>query len=88
MLFDIYHQQITEGDLIRRIRKYLPCIGHFHAAGNPGRHELYQSEINYPYVFQAIENEAYEGYMGLEYFPEDAPEAGLVYAKKVSGWKE
>ena len=88
MLFDIYHQQITEGDLIRRIQKYLPCIGHFHAAGNPGRHELYQSEINYPYVFQAIENEAYEGYMGLEYFPEDAPEAGLVYAKKVSGWKE
>ncbi|MFQ7550385.1 MAG: hypothetical protein ACLRMZ_08875 [Blautia marasmi] len=49
---------------------------------------MYQSEINYPYVFQAIENEAYEGYMGLEYFPEDAPGAGLVYAKKVSGWKE
>ena len=85
MLFDIYHQQITEGDLVRRIREYLPYIGHFHAAGNPGRHELYQSEINYPYVFQAIEDGAYEGYMGLEYFPEDVPGTGLAYAKKLAG---
>lgn len=87
MLFDIYHQQITEGDLIRRIQEYLPYIGHFHAAGNPGRHELYQSEINYPYVFQMIGREAYDGYIGLEYFPEDAPGAGFAYAKKVAECK-
>lgn len=85
MLFDIYHQQITEGDLLRRIREYLPYIGHFHAAGNPGRHELYDSEINYPYVLKAIAQEGYEGCVGLEYFPSDIPSKGLAYAKQVAG---
>lgn len=83
MLFDIYHQQITEGDLIRRIREYIPYIGHFHAAGNPGRHELYSSEIDYKAVFAAINDTGYEGYIGLEYFPEDAQEKGLKFAKQV-----
>lgn len=83
MLFDIYHQQITEGDLIRRIREYMPYIGHFHAAGNPGRHELYRSEIDYKNVFSAIKEAGYDGYIGLEYFPEDNPVKGLEYAKQV-----
>lgn len=83
MLFDIYHQQITEGDLIRRIKEYIPYIGHFHAAGNPGRHELYNSEIDYKKIFAAIKETRYEGYVGLEYFPEDAPEEGLKFAKQV-----
>lgn len=83
MLFDIYHQQITEGDLLRRIREYMPYIGHFHAAGNPGRHELYHSEIDYKNIFQAIKAAGYDGYIGLEYFPEDNPEKGLEYAKQV-----
>lgn len=83
MLFDIYHQQITEGDLIRRIKEYIPYIGHFHAAGNPGRHELYNSEIDYKKIFAAIKETGYEGYVGLEYFPEDAPEEGLKFAKQV-----
>lgn len=83
MLFDIYHQQIMEGDLIRRIREYIPYIGHFHAAGNPGRHELYQSEIDYKKVFEAIKEAGYEGCIGLEYFPEDEPEKGLAYAIKI-----
>lgn len=83
MLFDIYHQQITEGDLIRRIREYIPYIGHFHSAGNPGRHELYDSEIDYKKIFQAIKETGYEGYMGLEYFPKEDPAKGLEYAKQV-----
>lgn len=82
MLFDIYHQQITEGDLIRRIRKYIPYIGHFHAAGNPGRHELYDSEIDYKKIFQAIQDTGYEGYIGLEYFPRDCPHKGIEFAKQ------
>lgn len=83
MLFDIYHQQITEGDLIRRIREYIPYIGHFHAAGNPGRHELYHSEIDYKKVFEAISETGYNGYIGLEYFPLDEAQKGLVFAKQV-----
>ena len=83
MLFDIYHQQITEGDLIRRIKKYIPYIGHFHAAGNPGRHELYRSEINYKTIFEAIRETGYDGYVGLEYFPEDEVQKGLEFAKQV-----
>ena len=83
MLFDIYHQQITEGDLIRRIREYIPYIGHFHAAGNPGRHELYDGEIDYRKVFAAIGETGYDGYIGLEYFPEDEVEKGLAFAKQI-----
>lgn len=84
MLYDIYHQQITEGDLIRRIREHIPYIGHFHAAGNPGRHELYDSEIDYKKIFDAIKETGYEGYVGLEYFPTDNVENGLNYAAKIA----
>ena len=83
MLFDIYHQQITEGDITRRIRQYMPYIAHFHTAGNPGRHELYNSELNYQKVFESIEESGYSGYVGLEYFPEDNVEKGLNYAKSI-----
>lgn len=83
MLYDIYHQQITEGDLIRRIRKYHNFIGHYHAAGNPGRHELYDSEIDYKRIFHEIKETGYQGYVGMEYFPQDEPAKGLDYVKKV-----
>ena len=69
ILFDIYHQQITEGHLISRICSNIGKIGHFHAAGNPGRHELTNGEINYPEIFKAIEKTGYNGFIGLEYFP-------------------
>jgi len=69
VLFDIYHQQIMQGDLIRRIEANIDKIGHFHAAGNPGREELFKGEINYAEVTRAIDNAGYEGYIGLEYFP-------------------
>ena len=69
ILFDIYHQQITEGDVIRSIRENISLIGHFHAAGNPGRHEIDTGELNYPNIFRVIQETGYTGYMGLEYFP-------------------
>lgn len=69
VLFDIYHQQITEGDVIRSIRDNIDAIGHFHAAGNPGRHELDNGELNYVNICKAIDETQYAGYMGLEYFP-------------------
>ena len=69
MLFDIYHQQITEGNLINNIRKYSSLIGHFHIADNPGRQQPGTGEINYSNVLKAIENLGYNGFLGLEFFP-------------------
>ena len=77
VLFDIYHQQVSEGDLIKNITDNIDKIGHFHAAGNPGRKELSGGEINYPEVFTAIESSGYSGFVGLEYFPKRDPAAGL-----------
>lgn len=78
VLFDIYHQQITEGDVTRRILKDIDKIGHFHAAGNPGRHELNYSELNYRYILEKIDSTAYPGMIGLEYFPLSDPRQELM----------
>lgn len=77
VLFDIYHQQIMEGDIIRRITKNIGRIGHFHAAGTPGRHELDEGELNYNTIFKGICENGFNGYIGLEYFPLQKPEKGL-----------
>lgn len=77
VLYDIYHQQIMEGHLIHRITQNIGKIGHFHAAGNPGRHELSAGEINYEAVFAAIKGTGYQGYVGLEYAPVREPECEL-----------
>ncbi|MCL2056900.1 MAG: TIM barrel protein [Oscillospiraceae bacterium] len=69
MLFDVYHQQITEGNVIANLTEYMPLIGHIHTAGNPGRNELDSGELNYGPIFKAIENAGYTGYVGLEYSP-------------------
>ena len=70
VLFDIYHVQIMEGDLIARIKQYHPYIGHYHTAGVPGRAELDQSqEINYAAVMKAIFDTGYKGYVGQEFIP-------------------
>ncbi|WP_102344751.1 hydroxypyruvate isomerase family protein [Bacillus sp. Marseille-P3661] len=77
VLFDIYHQQITEGDLIRRISENMEWIGHFHAAGNPGRHEITEGEINYKSILKYLEESGYNGYVGLEYIPLRDPGVGI-----------
>nr|WP_306813019.1 TIM barrel protein [Paenibacillus soyae] len=77
LLFDIYHQYITEGEVIEAIREHIGSIGHFHAAGHPGRHELHIGEIDYARIFDVIEETGYEGYVGLEYFPAEDPAAGI-----------
>ena len=76
VLYDVYHQQITEGNLIPTIRKNAEWIGHVHIAGHPGRHEvLGLQEIHYPAVLAALAEAGYTGAVGLEYFPvEDAAE--------------
>ena len=66
-LFDIYHQQISEGNLINNIKKYQKEIGHFHFADNPGRHEPGTGEINYKNVFKAIYETGYRGIVASEF---------------------
>lgn len=69
MLFDVYHQQISEGNLINNIRDHFNLIGHFHIADHPGRHEIGTGEINYPVILQEIENLGFKGFVGIELFP-------------------
>jgi hydroxypyruvate isomerase len=68
LLFDIYHMQIMEGDVIRTIREHIKWIGHFHTAGVPGRHDLDDSqELNYRGICRAIAATGYDLYVGHEY---------------------
>jgi hydroxypyruvate isomerase len=69
LLFDIYHQQITEGNLVQNITRNIRKIGHFHAADVPGRHHIGTGEINYENVFRAIGKAGYTGFIGLEMWP-------------------
>jgi len=70
ILFDIYHAQIMDGDIVRNIRDNFQWIGHFHTGGNPGRHELDDTqELNYHFVARAIADLNYTGYVAHEYSP-------------------
>ncbi|MBN8592931.1 MAG: TIM barrel protein [Anaerolineae bacterium] len=81
LLYDIYHMQIMEGDIIRTIQENHAWIGHYHTAGNPGRHELdANQELNYRAIVQAIAATGYTGYLGQEFVPVGDPVAGLRQA--------
>jgi len=69
ILYDCYHMQVMEGNMINSINTNVDFIGHFHSAGVPGRHELHLGETNYPFVLEAIAKTNYEGYFGFEYWP-------------------
>ena len=69
LLYDIYHMQIMEGNIISNIKENIELIGHFHSAGVPGRHELYSGELSYKNIIAAIKDSEYNGYFGLEYWP-------------------
>lgn len=69
LLFDVYHMQIMQGNILDFIEKNIDIIGHFHSAGVPGRAELFDTEINYPVIIKKIDELGYDGCFGLEYFP-------------------
>ena len=69
MVYDCYHMQIMEGDLVGHIQASLDVIGHFHSAGHPGRHELWLGETNYAFLTKRIAEMGYTGVFGLEYAP-------------------
>jgi hydroxypyruvate isomerase len=77
LLFDTYHMRIMEGDLIKHIERNIDVIGHFHAAGVPGRHEVFNGETNYPFVLEQIERLGFQGAFGLEYSPSMNDEVSL-----------
>ena len=79
--YDIYHMQVMEGDLARTIEKNLPKIAHMQLADNPGRHEPGTGEINYPFLFDAIDRMGYKGWIGCEYKPEADTTAGLNWLR-------
>ena len=84
ILYDIYHQQITEGSILANLRKHIGRIGHIHVAGAPGRGNLVGGDLDYRTIFAAIDAAGYRGYVGLEFRPTggaaDATAAALAEA--------
>jgi 2-dehydrotetronate isomerase len=83
LLFDVFHLQIMEGDIITRLEKLLPMIGHVQIAAVPSRAEPDEGEINYRAVFDALERIGYGGVVGCEYLPRAGTADGLVWRKKL-----
>ena len=80
---DLYHCQISEGDVATKLRQYLPTgrVGHIQIAGVPERHEPNVGELNYPYLFSVLDALDYDGWVGCEYRPQNGTSAGLAWMK-------
>lgn len=84
LLFDIYHVQIMEGDIIRRIRDNIDFIGHFHTGGVPGRREIDETqELNYRAIAKAIADSGYTGFVAQEFMPSRDPLTSLAQAIEI-----
>ncbi len=84
ILYDIYHAQIMEGDVIRTIRENKDYIGHYHTGGNPGRNEIDDTqELYYPAILKAIADTGYQGYVAHEFVPKRDPLESLTYATRI-----
>jgi len=85
MLFDIYHVQIMDGDIVHNIRENIQWIAHFHTGGNPGRHDIDESqELNYRFVMQAIASLGFTGFVSHEYSPEPGHDPIAVLRKAIA----
>jgi hydroxypyruvate isomerase len=84
LLYDIYHMQIMEGDVIRTIRESIDSIAHFHTAGVPGRHDIDgRQELNYPAICRAIVETGYTGFLAQEFTPTGEPLRALEDAFRI-----
>lgn len=84
LLYDIYHMQIMEGDIIRTIRDHHDAIAHYHTGGVPGRNEIDETqELNYPAIMRAIAETGYEGFIGQEFVPTGEPLKSLQSAIEI-----
>ena len=82
---DLYHAQIMEGDLTRRIERLLPRVAHVQIAGVPERHEPDAGEVNFPHIFALLDRLGYAGFVGCEYRPRDRTEEGLGWFRNWAG---
>jgi hydroxypyruvate isomerase len=81
LLYDVYHMQVMEGDVMRTIAAHHDAFAHYHIAGNPGRHEPDQcQELWYPPIYRAIAATGYDGYVGMEFIPRGEPATALQAA--------
>jgi hydroxypyruvate isomerase len=78
---DLYHCQIVEGDVAMKIRKHLSGVGHIQIAGVPQRHEPDIGELNYPYLFELLDELGYDGWIGCEYRPKGRTSDGLGWLR-------
>ena len=84
ILYDIYHAQIMEGDIIRTLRANKDYIGHYHTGGNPGRNEIDDTqELYYPAIMKAIAETGFTGYVAHEFVPKRDPLESLTYATRI-----
>lgn len=84
ILYDIYHAQIMEGDIIRTVRDNKDYIGHYHTGGNPGRNEIDETqELYYPAIMKAIAETGFKGYVAHEFVPRRDPLESLAYAVRI-----
>jgi len=84
LLYDIYHMQIMEGDVIATIRAHHSCIAHYHTGGVPGRNEIDETqELNYPAILRAIVETGYQGFVAQEFIPKRDPLASLRQAVRI-----
>jgi hydroxypyruvate isomerase len=84
LLYDIYHMQIMEGDVIRTVRQNIQHIAHFHTGGVPGRNEIDETqELNYRAVMQAIADAGYAGFVGQEFVPKRDPVTSMKQAYEI-----
>ena len=83
VVYDIYHQQVMEGNIINNVTQNLDCIAHLHSAGHPGRIDLQFGENDYNYIFRKIDEAGYVGACGLEYRPTLPPEESLKEFRRI-----
>ncbi len=84
ILYDIYHAQIMDGDIVRNIRDHFQWIGHFHTGGNPGRHEIDDTqELNYRFIMQAIADLGFTGFVTHEYTPTQGNDPIAMLARAI-----
>jgi hydroxypyruvate isomerase len=84
LMFDVYHVGASEGDVLRKLERYMPVVGHIQIAAVPSRAEPDEGEIAYSAIFEAIDALGYDGWVGCEYKPRGPVEEGLEWLRKLA----
>jgi hydroxypyruvate isomerase len=85
LMFDVYHVGVGEGDILRKLARYMPVIGHVQIAAVPSRAEPDEGEIDYKAVFAELDRLGYQGWVGAEYKPRAGTDDGLGWMRELRG---